>query len=80
MGDVISDRRLKVVKDMRGRTFEVGKSTSCRTGIKVKEIRAIGNFVTVEFELAQVAPALPQPVVMHMGDVQAFVAERGEVR
>ena len=76
MGEVIQDRRLKVVKDMHGRTFEVGKSLSCRTGIRVKEIRVIGNFITVEFERERVAPALPQPVLMHMGDVQAFVAER----
>jgi len=84
MGESVKERdpvrRMRVVVDMRGRTFEAGAAVAGRPGIRVKEIRVIGNFVTVEFEREQVAPALPQPVVMHMGDVQAFVADSGEVR
>jgi hypothetical protein len=72
--EVRAVNKLRVLVDMRGRTFERGSALAGRPDIKVKDIRVVGNFATVEFEPAVQIPQVPPPIVLHIDDVQAFEA------
>lgn len=70
IGDQMS--AIRVIVDKRGRTFEKGKALRGRPGVVVKDVRRIGNFFQVDFGMEVEPVQVPQPVVMHAGDVQAW--------
>lgn len=61
---------LQKLVENSGRTFEVGKELAGRPGIEVKRIHQTGNFIQVDFGIAFDVPAVPHPVVLHIGDVK----------